>query len=78
MGTPESLALEVLALELGVSISTLAQYADGVGSYGAHHSHSSPRRRKLPPRGSVEGNLLAARIRRVAGTDNVRGVVRKK
>lgn len=70
--------LEALASELGVSASTLAQYADAAGSYTIKNSHSTPHKRKLPPRGSPEGIVLAARIVTVAGTSKVRTLVSRK
>lgn len=67
--------LKALADELGVSASSLAQYADAAGSYTIRNSHSTPHRRKLPPRGSVEGMLLAERIRKECGTTHLRTLV---
>ena len=59
-----------------MSASTLAQYHDGAGSYGSPYPHSSGRPRKLPPRDSIEGMLLIAKIRSVAGTDKLRSMTR--
>lgn len=70
-------ALRRLALELGVSPMTLAQFADAAGSYTSRQSHSAPQRRKLPPRGSVEGMLLAQRIRQECGTEKVRTIANR-
>lgn len=70
-------ALEQLAAEYGVAASTLAQYADAAGSYTIRNSHSTPHKRKLPPRGSPEGILLAERIRQEVGTERVRTLAPK-
>jgi hypothetical protein len=60
-----------------VKASTLAQYADAAGAYTTKQSHSTPHRRKLPPRGSPDGVILAERIRQAAGTDKVRTLTAK-
>jgi hypothetical protein len=70
-------ALEQIAQELGVKPNTLAQYAEAAGSYSIRNSHSTPHRRKLPPRGSPDGILLAQRIRDAVGTDQVRTLAPK-
>lgn len=67
-------SLRAIALSLGVSPMTLAQWVDSAGSYVKRNSHSTPHRRKLPPRGSVEGIQLAERVRRECGTDKVRTI----
>jgi hypothetical protein len=70
-------ALEALSRELGVSPSTLAQYADAAGSYTIRNSHETAHKRTLPPRGSVDGILLAQRIRTECGTEKLRTLVAK-
>lgn len=74
---PGKEALERIAVELGVRPSTLAQFADAAGSYGIRNSHSTPHKRKLPPRGSPEGILLAQRVRQETGTEKVRTLAPK-
>lgn len=66
-------ALEQIAAELGVKPSTLAQWCDSAGSYGRwQNAHSTPHRRTLPPRGSSDGMILAARIQQACGTTKIR------
>lgn len=54
--------------------STLAQWHDRAGSYRSEPEFSTGRPRRLPRRESVEGALLAARIRQATGSHNVRSL----
>lgn len=66
--------LQRLADELGVKPMSLANYCDAAGSYAKANAHQTPHRRRLPPRGSVEGEALVERVRREVGTTKMRTV----
>lgn len=65
-------ALEAIAAEYKVKPNSLAQWVEGAGTYAKRYSHSSAHQRKLPPRGSMQGILLAARVIEACGTDKLR------
>lgn len=67
-----TIALSEIARELGVKPMSLALYCDSAGSYAIEQAHSTPHRRKLPPRGSPEGRALVERVRRETGTEAMR------
>lgn len=68
-------ALNSVAETWGVSPSTLAQYVDMAGSYSNLTSRDSGVPRKLPPRASMEGIILASTVTNAVGTSNMRNVV---
>lgn len=70
-------ALEAIASEYGVKPNSLAQWVEAAGNYANRQSHSTPHVRKLPPRGSVEGILLAQRVIDECGTERVRTLAPK-
>lgn len=67
--------LDGLAQGFGVSASTLAQYVDMAGSYSNLTSRDSGVPRKLPPRASMEGIMLASTVTNAVGTSKMRNVV---
>lgn len=68
-------ALSSIATSWGVAPSTLAQYVDCAGSYSTYTAKDTGVPRKLPPRASIEGIMLASTVTSTVGTPNMRNVV---
>lgn len=62
----------MIAKEYGVKPNSLAQWVESAGTYAARVPHSTPHKRRLPPRGSIEGILLAQRVIDECGTPHPR------
>lgn len=67
--------LASVAQEYGVTASTLAQYVDCAGSYSSLTTRPSNVPRKLPPRASADGVLVAYHAAQAIGSPNARAVV---
>lgn len=72
--TSQYAALQDAAVEWGVTTNTLAQYVDCAGSYSSLTNRDSGVPRRLPPRTSIDGIILASKVTQAIGTDKARSV----
>ena len=80
MKTPDEVrrdyeALSSIAARHGVTASTMAQFVDMAGSYSSLTTHESGVPRRLPPRASLDGIMLASKVSQAIGTPNARSIV---